>query len=95
MSEKQLPSLGSTYMNLPQAQRLAQATANDTNMPVLVYKSKLHEDFDDYDVAFTLPSFGVRIGDPIQPIKKVVEPLLELNTLKGSSGDSSHLAGAA
>jgi hypothetical protein len=91
MSQKQLPTLGHTYMSLSQAQRLAQETANETNSPVIVYKSKLHDDFEDYDVAYTLPAFGIRIGDPILPQKKEVSTLCELSTTKRSSESPGHL----
>jgi hypothetical protein len=56
-----------TIRTLTQAQTRAQEVANRTGSSVLVYRSLLREDEEDYGTAFTLPSFAERIGERIYP----------------------------
>ena len=55
-------------MTFDKALEEAKATANRTGSSVIVCKL-VHNDKREYGVYFTLPTFGVRIGDRIYPDK--------------------------
>lgn len=76
-------------MKLSEARTLARETANDTGKTTYVYLDKLKSPDKDYDVAYSIPSFGEQEGDPFEPIRKVVvveqTPIL-MGTYSGGSG---------
>jgi dihydroxyacetone kinase DhaKLM complex PTS-EIIA-like component DhaM len=69
MSVKTLPTLGSAIMNLQEAQRFAQLSANELNCDLIVFEAPIYEGGTSFDVAFQLPSFGTKI-DLIHPNKE-------------------------
>jgi hypothetical protein len=57
-------------MNLSDARRLARHTSDDTNSVTYVYQNTLNSKTEDYDVAFSIPEFGMQEGEPFHPLKK-------------------------
>lgn len=83
-------------MTLSEARRLARSTADDTNSTAYVYEDVQHSKTSSdssYDVAFSIPKFGLQIGEPFTPmvrkkkVKTTTEPVLE--TMASSMGRSS------
>lgn len=69
---------------------LARETANDTGKTTYVFLDKLRAPDKDYDVAYSIPSFGEQEGDAFEPVRKIVVD--QVPTYKGSlSGGSGTL----
>lgn len=63
-------------MELSEARKLARQTANDTGTATYVYLDSLKTKLD-YDVAFSVPSFGIKCGESYEPVikpKKILAP---------------------
>ena len=59
-------------MTLSEARQMARKTADETNRTVLVYRDTLYTHFEDFDVAFALPSFGIQEGEPFTPSVRII-----------------------
>jgi hypothetical protein len=76
-------------MKLSEARLLARKAADECNITIFVYQGP----GDSYDVAFSIPDFGVQV-DAYAPLIKYV-PQERIRTQPGSSGSSNALRAEA
>ena len=78
-------------MKLSDARRLARHTAIDTNKATFVYQDKTG--VEDYDVAYSIPDFGIQVGEsfipPVKPEKVHTESDQTVTAISGYSGGAA------